>query len=182
MRKIFCVLLSVTMVLSVDALGGTPTTTGKVIKAKKCLFPKSRKRAPLWVCNAPVDGLAVTAVGSAAKSGAGISFMEQMAAADARVRLARNLREALNLRGSVQKNLSGQQKIAGSANSANKDTADRDSALITRITDESLQGTKVMKSAYGPDGTLYVLVGLDAASAQNLHESITTDYPEQKRK
>ncbi len=170
MRKIFCVLLSVTMVLSGDALGGTPTATAKVAKAKKCLFPKSRKRAPTWVCDAKVDGLAVTAVGSAAKSGAGISFMEQMAAADARTHLAQNLS------GSVQKN------IAGSTNAANKGTADRDSALITRITNESLQGTKVMKKAYSPNGTLYVLVGLDEASAKKLNESIAADYLQQKSK
>ncbi|MDO8263060.1 MAG: hypothetical protein Q7T21_07520 [Gallionella sp.] len=90
--------------------------------------------------------------------------------ADARVQLARNLR------GSVQK------EIAGSANAAKKDTADGDSALITRITDESLQGTKVMKKAWGPDGTLYLLVGIDAKTAQKLHESINADQPGQKRK
>ena len=92
MRKIFCVLLSATVFLCADAFGGTPTTTGKAIKAKKCLFPKSRKRAPSWVCKAPADGSVMTAVGSAGKSGAGTSFMEQMAAADARMQFARNLR------------------------------------------------------------------------------------------
>lgn len=161
----FCVLLSVALVLSTDALGGTPTATAKAVKGKKCLFPKSKKRAPTWVCDAKVEGLTVTAVGSAAKSKAGISFMEQMAAADARTHLAQNLS------GPVQKN------IAGSANAANSD-----SASITRIANESLQGTKVMKKAYGPNGTLYVLVGLDEASAKKLNESITADYLQQKRK
>lgn len=170
MRKFLCVLMSAALILSVDALGGTPTTTGKVIKAKKCLFPKSRKRAPLWVCNAPADGLAVTAVGSAAKSGAGISFMEQMAAAEARVQLARNLRGT------------GQKASAGSTDVAGRDTAESDSALTTRIADESLQGTKIMKKAWGPDGTLYVLVGLDAKTAQKLQESINADQPGRKRK
>lgn len=170
MRKIFCVLLSVTMVLSVDALGDTPTATAKVVKAKKCLFPKSKKRAPTWVCDAKVDGLAVTAVGSAAKSGGGISFMEQMAEADARTHLAQNLSR------SVRKN------IAGSTNAANKGTAGRDSALITRLTDESLQGAKVIKKTYSPSGTLYVLVGLDEANAKKLNESITANYLQQKSK
>lgn len=165
-----CVLLSVALVLSTDALGSTPTATAKVKKAKKCLFPKSKKRAPNWVCDGHVDGLAVTAVGSAAKSGAGLSFMEQMAAADARAHLAQNLSEPV------------QKKTAGSANAANKDAADREGALITRVADESLHGTKVLKKAYGPNGTLYVLVGLDEASAKKLNESITADYLQQKRK
>ena len=94
-------------------------------------------------------------MGSAAKSKAGISHMEQMAAADARTQLARNLS------GAAQKNVAG---------SANKGAADRDSTLIT---DESLQGTKIVKKAYGPNGTVYVLVGLDEASAQKLRESAT---------
>ena len=64
----------------------------KVSKAKKCLFPKSRKRAPDWVCKAQDDNETVTAVGSFHKSGAGNEFMEQMAAADARVNLAKKLR------------------------------------------------------------------------------------------
>ena len=141
MRKFLCVLFSATLVLSGYALADTPSTADtKVKKTKKCLFPKSKKRAPDWVCNAHADGLAVAAVGSAVKSGAGLSFMEQMATADARTHLAQNLR------GSVQK------KVAGS-----------DGAPTTRIIDESLQDTKVIKSAYGPDGTLYVLVGLDEA-------------------
>lgn len=146
MRKFFCVLLSATMVLSGYALADTPATTdAKVKKAKKCVFPKSKKRAPDWVCNAHADGLAVAAVGSAAKSDAGLSFMEQMATADARTHLAQNLRSA------------GQKKMA-----------DSDGASTTSVTNESLQNTKVMKSAYGPDGTLYVLVGLDEAGVQKL--------------
>jgi hypothetical protein len=172
MRKFLCVLLSAVMFLSVDAWGAAPATasaTAKVKKAKKCLFPKSRKRAPTWVCDAKVDGLAVTALGLAAKSGAGISFMEQMAAADARTHLAQNLRG------------SGQKTIARSANAANKDMAGRDSALKPRITDESLQGTKVIKKVYGPNGTLYVLVGLDEASAQKLRESATATSVKQSQ-
>jgi hypothetical protein len=161
------------MVLSVDALGDTqiaPAKDAKVTKEKKCVFPKSRKRAPIWICNAHTDGLAVTAVGSAVKSGAGISFMEQMAAADARVNLARDLR------------VSVQNKIKGSEDSTSKDAADQDGAIITKISNDSLQGTRIVKSAYGPNGTLYVLVGLDETSANKLIESISAEYLEQKRK
>ncbi len=154
MHKIFCVLLSAALVLSGSAWCDTPNTTTTATNeknAKKCLFPKSRKRAPLWVCDAHADGLTVAAVGSSAKSKAGLSFMEQQAAADARVHLAQNLHG------------SRQRKIAGS-----------DGASTTLITNASLQGTKILKSAYGPDGTLYVLLGLDEANAKKLRESLTS--------
>jgi hypothetical protein len=170
MSKYFCVLLSAVLVLSVSALGNAPAmaaSDARVIKAKKCLFPKSKKRAPGWICNAQVDGLAVTAVGSATKSAAGISFMEQMAAADARVQLARNVRAE------VQKN------TPGSDVAVDKDT---DRALIAKITNDSLSGTKIIKIAYGPKGTLYVLVGLDETNAKKLVESITAEYLEQRHK
>lgn len=163
MRKLLCVLLSATLVLSFDALGGTTSsasTTAKVKKAKKCLFPKSKKRAPSWVCDAQADGVAVAAVGSAAKSGAGISHMEQMAAADARSRLVQNVRESAK-----KDNAAG--KVA-----ANKNVAATDSALTTN---DTLQGAKIIKKIYGPKGTLYVLVGLDEANAKKLRDSIAAD-------
>ncbi len=169
MRKIFCVLLSAAMVLSADALGDPQAAPGAgVTKAKKCLFPNSGKRAPAWVCNARAEGMALTAVGSAAKSGAGIAFMEQMAAADARARLAGDLRRSVETR--IQR-----------STDSSKNKAGRDGALITRITNDSLQGAATIKSAYGPDGTLYVLVGLDEANANRLIESITADYLARKR-
>lgn len=171
MRKLSLLWLFAAL-LSVDALADTQvsaTTTVSVKKAAKCLFPRTKNRAPDWVCNAHADGLSVAAVGSFAKTEAGISFMEQMAAADARVHLARKLR------GSVQS------KIMSSEGSS-RPPVGRDSALVTRITNETLRGTRVVNSIYAPDGTLYVMVGLDKANAKNLINSISADYLAQKRK
>lgn len=172
MRYFIFVLLAAAMALSVDASGDTPNKATKeagVTKGKKCLFPKSRKRAPDWVCNAQADNLAVAAVGSFYKSGAGIEFMQQMAAADARVQLARKLREPV------------QKKLADSEDAADRNDAERESALLSKITDEQLQGTRILKSVYGPRGTLYVLIGFDEAGAQKLQESIAADYMKQRR-
>jgi hypothetical protein len=172
MRILLCMLLSAAVLPGVDAWGETQTSTAtvaKVKKATKCSFPKSRKRAPDWVCTARAEGLAVAAVGSAAKSQAGVSFMEQMAAADARARLVREVRESVR------------EKVVGGAPAAIKEADKPDGALITTITHDSLQGAKVEKSVYGPDGTLYVLVGLDAANANRLIESVTAEYLKQKR-
>lgn len=172
MRILLCMLLSATVLPGVDAWGETQTSTAtvaKVKKATKCSFPKSGKRAPDWVCTARAKGLAVAAVGSAAKSQAGVSFMEQMAVADARARLVREVRE------SVKK------KVVGGAPAASKKSGEQDGALITTITNDTLYGAKVEKSVYGPDGTLYVLVGLDAVNANRLIESVTAEYLKQKR-
>lgn len=155
MRKLMFVLLSAALVLSGYAVGDTLAVTApqaKVGKAKKCLFPKSKKRAPAWVCNAQSDGLAVAVVGSAAKSKAGMAHMEQMAAADARAQLVRNLR------GREQK------KSASGTDAENSDAAG--------ISEETLTGLKIMKRAYAPNGTLYVLMGLDETETQKLREAI----------
>lgn len=171
MRKILQVVLSMAMVLSIGVFTSTQVaaaTEVKVKKAKKCLFPKSKKRAPSWVCDAHAEGLAAAAVGSFAKSRAGLSHMEQMAAADARANLVRDLH------GSVQS------KIKDGAQTAGKD--DVDSALIDKITNDSLEGSRIMKRAYAPNGTIYVLVGLDQANANKLIESITATYMKQKQK
>lgn len=154
MRNIMFVLLSAVLVSSGYAVGETlaaAATQTKVVKTKKCLFPKSKKRAPAWVCDAQAGGLAVAAVGSAAKSKAGIAHMEQMAAADARAQLARNLC------GNARKN------CASSIDAANSDVA--------VISAETLTGTKIMKRAYAPNGTLYVLMGLDEIEAKKLRET-----------
>ncbi len=111
----------------------------------------------------------MTAVGSTPKSAAGISFMEQMAAADARARLARNLRKSV------------QNKIADRSGAARKKTA-REGALITEIANDSVSGVGVIKGAYGPDGTLYVLVGIDATESNRLVESITAEYLARQRR
>lgn len=140
MRKFVCALLSVSMLLSGYARADASVALkNKAAKSKKCLFPKSGKRAPAWVCNAQADGFALTAVGAAPKSKAGLAFMEQMAEADARAKLARDMRRS-----------------------------ERGNSAINAVAAESentaeLKGCKVLKRAYGPNGTLYLLMAADAA-------------------
>ena len=56
-----------------------------------CVFPSTNTPAPGWVCDEPVPGLNVSAVGVAELSSAGMSFMKDMAAADAMGRLAEQM-------------------------------------------------------------------------------------------
>lgn len=159
MRKIIYVLLSAVVVISVTGCSSAPTKE----KVADCVFPNSKEAAPGWVCDQPVEGMPVAAMGSAAKSDAGISFMKQMAATDARVQLAQNMKVQ------VQNMI---KQYAETTGAASKETVDRVNTSVTKqITDQTLQGTKIMQSRTGPDGTLYVLVGLDEAGAQKLTEA-----------
>lgn len=135
----------------------------KVETAPECVFPGSATPAPLWVCDAPVEGMTVGAVGSAANSEAGIAFMKQMAATEARVQLAQNVKVQ------VQNMI---KQYAETTGAGSKETVDRVNTSVTKqITDQTLQGTKVFRSIQAPDGTMFVLVGLDTASAQQITEA-----------
>jgi hypothetical protein len=159
MSKISNVLIAA-VALGVAACSSTPE---KVAPVAECVFPGSDKAAPLWVCDAPVEGMAVGAVGSAPRSDAGIAFMKQMAATEARVQLAQNMKVQ------VQNMI---KQYAETTGAGSKETVDRVNTSVTKqITDQTLQGTKIMRSIQAPDGTMYVLVGLDETAAQKLTET-----------
>ena len=44
-------------------------------------------------------------------------------------------------------------------------------ATTKQITDQDLVGTKIYRSAQGPDGAMYVYVGIDEAGAQKITEA-----------
>jgi len=158
-RNTVCKVLLVVVAASLAACGTAKTAEERV----ECNFPNSSNAAPGWICDEPVAGVAVSAMGSAAKSDAGLGFMRQMAATDARVQLAQAMRVQL------QNMIKQYVETTGAASS---ETVDRVNTSVTKqITNEMLQGTKILRSMHGPDGTLYVLVGLDPDSAQKLAET-----------
>ena len=160
MSKITNVLFMSFIALGVVACSTPPA---KVEKVAECVFPGSDKAAPLWVCDAPVEGMTVGAVGSAAKSDAGVAFMKQMAATEARVQLAQNMKVQ------VQNMI---KQYAETTGAGSKETVDRVNTSVTKqITDQTLQGTKIFRSIVAPDGTMFVLVGLDEVAAQKLTET-----------
>ena len=126
--------------------------------ALACAFPDApNTEAPSWVCDEPVEGVEVSAVGSAEKSGAGHSFMKNMAATDARVQLAQGMK--VHVSNMVK-------QYAETTGAASSETVDKVNTSVTKqITDASLVGTKIYKSRTSPNGTLYVLLGMDSASA-----------------
>ena len=129
-----------------------------------CVFPDSpTTAAPGWICDEPVDGVEVSAVGVAAKSAAGHSFMKNMAATDARVQLAQSM--TVHVQNMVK-------QFAETTGAADSETVDKVNTSVTKqITDETLVGTKILKTRTSPNGALYVLVGMDAALAATATEN-----------
>lgn len=151
-----------TMVLMFSVLAAscssTPEKEAVPGMAEGCTFPDSPATpAPGWICDEPVEGLAVSAVGSAEQSKAGFDFMKQMAAASARVQLAQQMR--VQVRNMIK-------QYAETTGAADSETVDKVNTSVSKlITKEELTGSKVFKTRTSPNGTLYVLVGLDSENA-----------------
>ncbi len=129
-----------------------------------CTFPDAPETAaPGWVCDEPVEGLAVSAVGAADKSAAGINFMKQQAAAAARVQLAQMMKVQ------VQNMVKQYAETTGVGDSETVDMVN--SSVTKQITNETLVGTRIYKTRKSPNGSLYVLVGLDDQAASKIHET-----------
>ena len=124
-----------------------------------CVFPDTDKAAPGWICDEPVPGLDIQAVGIAEKSKGGVSFMKDIAATDARGRLAEQFKVKVNKM---------VKKYLGNTGVGEAETIDAaaESAVKT-ISSETLVGSKVFKSRTGPNGRMFVLVGLDDKAAQH---------------
>lgn len=150
-----------TVALGLSACGSTPAKEAPKA-APECVFPNSEKAAPLWICDAPVEGMTVGAVGSFPQSAAGIDFMKTQATTSARVKLAQQMK--VQLQNMVK-------QYAESSGAGKTETVDQVYTSVTKqITNETLVGTKVFRSAQGPDGAIYVLVGIDPAGVEKIAE------------
>jgi len=129
----------------------------------ECVFPDAPdSAAPMWVCDAPIEGVELSAVGYAQKSNAGNSFMKQMAASDARVQLAAIFKT------SVQNMI---KQYAETTGAADTETINKVNTSVSKlITNETLVGSRIFRTRTSPTGGLYVLVGLDSARVQKAAE------------
>jgi hypothetical protein len=163
MSKITNVLLVSVLALGLAACETNPVKEAPKAKVADCVFPGTNDAAPGWVCDEPVDGVEVSAVGVAESTQAGEAFMKQMGATDARVQLAQRMK--------VQ--VANMIKQYAETTGAGKDeTVDKVNTSVSKqITNETLVGTKIFKTRVGTNGKMYVLVGLDAASVAKLTEA-----------
>ncbi|QEP42526.1 hypothetical protein D5085_04880 [Ectothiorhodospiraceae bacterium BW-2] len=154
MQTSFKALLAAAAVWGVAGCSSTPD----MADVPDCVFPDTEKAAPGWICDEPVPGLDVQAVGMAEKSAAGMSYMKDMAAADARGRLAEQMK--IKVSKMVKKYL-------GTTGVGDAETVDSAAeSVIKTLSSETLSGSRIYKSRTGPNGRLFVLVGLDPMAAQ----------------
>ena len=130
-----------------------------------CVFADgSNQPAPNWICGAPVEGVALSAVGYSEKSSAGPNYMKQMAATAARVELAQVL--SVDLQNMVK-------QYVETTGTGDSETVDRVNSVVTKqVTEQKLIGSKVVRQMPTPSGGLVVLVGLDPTQAEGIAESI----------
>jgi len=158
MNRLIIGLTTGVVALGLVACGGKDAVKPQMVA--DCVFPNTEKAAPGWICDEPVPGLDVQAVGIAEPSKAGISFMKDLAAADARGRLAEQTKVRVNKM---------VKKYLGTTGVADTETVDAAaSSTIKTIAAEELVGSKVYKTRTGPNGRLFVLLGLDEASAEKV--------------
>lgn len=160
---------SIALTILLTACGGNDVKQAE----PDCVFPDATDTsAPDWVCSETIEGVAVSAVGSADKSAAGHSFMKNMAQTDARVQLAQRMK--VQVQNMVK-------QYAETTGAASGETVDKVNTSVTKqITDQTLVGTKIYKSRTSPNGTLYILLGMDdgataAAAEQALRTSMNND-------
>ena len=143
-------------VASASALFVACASSGNV--ALECAWPDSPKEAaPGWICDEPVEGLAVSAVGSAEMSAAGVAFTKNKAAADARRQLANQIGVEV---AAVFKEYIGTTGLAGQNETVDSAVED----VKELFTKQQLSDTRIYKSTTSPSNVLYVLVGYDEAA------------------
>lgn len=165
MNPIRTALLSALITGTVACGGGDNNV--KSADVPDCVFPNTEQAAPGWICDEPVPGLDVQAVGVAEPSKGGISFMKDLAATDARGRLAEQFQVK------VSKMV---KRYLGNTGVGESETIDAAAeSAVKSISSQTLVGSKVFKSRTGPGGRLYVLVGLDpTAATQSAQGAVAT--------
>jgi hypothetical protein len=129
----------------------------KAEEVAECVFPQTTAKAPAWVCSqGSVEGVTLWATGSYQKTAAGAAFQQDQATLNGRVRLAQQIRTTVT--GLVKNAMQ-------TTGSGNTETVDQVASSTARsVTAETISGSRVFRTAYAPDGTMFVLVGVDQAN------------------
>lgn len=155
-------LFSVAIIL---AISGCSSNSSKPYYSNDiCYYPETDVSAPDWICNDNSSSMQIYAVGIAEKSAAGESYMRDMALADARGKIA----EQIKVR--VSKMV---KKYLGTTGKGSQETIDAvSSSTLKTITNEDLFYSRVVSSSHAPNGTLYVKAGIDQFHAQEQSKNV----------
>jgi len=136
-------------------------TKQKVVKPT-CLF-SVQKIAPSWICDEPYSNLAIQAVGKFEQSFGGRNYMLDMAEIAARDQLTE--RFIFEVAGRISL-YAGKSELSGKAIDALIVSANK------HIDSTNLTGAKAYLTEVGPEGEVYVLVGLDRSTTKALIEQV----------
>lgn len=126
-----------------------------------CVF-NNLQIAPGWICDEAVSGLEIQAVGMVEKSAAGQNYMQDMARIAALKQLAEKFKVIAGKRVKQYIAITGGDRLEMLDAVAD--------SVVKTITRHTLENTKNYNSLIGPEGRIYVLVGLDKITAQALLE------------
>ncbi len=171
-RKLMSTGASLALAVIVAGCSGTQVAPQVVAD---CVFPDSPEiAAPNWVCDMPVDGITVSAVGSFRQTKAGVQFQKTQATAAARNALASQMKVHVKR---LVKNFTS---TTGVGDDETVDTVSSD--VSKQITNETLFGSKAYRTRTNPSTrTLYVFVGMDPEqAAANAQQALKTSYKNKK--
>ena len=131
-----------------------------------CEFPDApAAAAPAWVCDHNAEGAEMAAVGAYEKTAAGVGFQQDHAESNARANLARQMRTRV---------MNMLKDFARTTGAGASETVDKANETVTNtFAAEDLVGARIFRSKVSPNGTLYVLVGVDKESASRTVKQAT---------
>lgn len=165
MKKFASVVIASAIVVGLVGCQTAPKDSKPAKLQVQCVFPDAQDTlAPGWICDEPVEGIDVYAVGIYEKTAAGLQFQKDQAAAAGRVNLAQQMRVH------VQNMIKQYVETTGAGSS---ETVDKVNTSVSKlITKETLEGSKVFQTRVSPKGTMYALVGFDSKLAQKKTEDV----------
>ena len=139
-----------------------PIDISHTVVMKSCVF-QNLQTAPDWVCDEAVTGLDIQAVGMAEKSAAGQNYMQDMARISALSHLSEKLKDRVdnNFRQCSKKSARDKQLVI-----------DSNLSDIATIVKRSFDGLPSHKSLIGPEGRIYVLIGLDKVGTKEIVKKV----------
>jgi len=148
--------LMTSLVITAGALSGCASTGGEPMSYDPCVFPDAPKEeAPGWICEQPVQDVMIQAVGFSPKKSAGPGFMKDIAAQEARNRLAQNFAQQI----------ASEYKRYTADKTTNGESVSIDSIEQTMLSELAMNVvySRIYRSQTSPSGGMYVLVGLNKA-------------------
>lgn len=171
--------LAVAVAIVLSGCGGTsqPTTAQKELVTPECVFPDApQQAAPLWVCDVPIEGFALTAVGFSEKRPT-----QSMTSTAARTDAAAKMSE--HFATSIAQMLTDYQKSMVTE-SEEKFLVDTD-LVRENVTSITLYGTKIARSMTSPMQGQYVVLAMDKdtyeANAEKAFAALSNDNANIKR-